>query len=81
MNVDAVLQSVEERDKWRRRLALLQATLNDIRARQRRIALRVKRLKQELRRVSEYSDAILEHWPGAPKGGGRATTDGRLIAR
>ena len=59
MNVDTVLSSLQERDKWRRRLALLSETLQEIRARRSRVQARLKRIRLELRRLGQYSDAIL----------------------
>lgn len=58
MDVDTVLASVQERDKWRRRLEVLQAALADVRDREVRAAARLRRLKRELARVQELAEAI-----------------------
>jgi hypothetical protein len=60
MDVDRVLQSLQERDKWRGRLQLLQASLRDLRGRERRAELRLRRIKRELAQLSRLSDAILD---------------------
>ncbi|MCI4348979.1 MAG: hypothetical protein L3J93_02005 [Thermoplasmata archaeon] len=81
MDVDAVVLNLEERDKWRTRLALLEHTLEEIRTRRGRTEARLKRIKSELRRLSEYSDAVLEH--AGRSAGGRAygPSNGHLPAR
>ena len=60
MDVDAVLQSLQERDKWRGRLQLLQASLRDLRGRERRVQVRLRRIKRELAQLSRLSDALLD---------------------
>ena len=52
MDVDTVLLSVQERDNWRRRLELLEQTLDEIRARRARVELRVKRIKKALQKAA-----------------------------
>jgi predicted nucleic acid-binding Zn-ribbon protein len=58
VDVDTVLANVQERDKWRRRLEVLQSALADVRDRQVRVAARIRRLKHELARVQELSEAL-----------------------
>jgi hypothetical protein len=60
MDVEAVLQSVQERDKWRRRLELLQASLLETRDRKKKSQGRLRRIRSDLRRLTNYSDAILD---------------------
>ncbi|HTT35200.1 MAG TPA: hypothetical protein VMH78_04965 [Thermoplasmata archaeon] len=60
MDVNTVLLSVRERDKWRDRLALLERTLNEVREQRRRLSDRLRRLKREISRLGDYSDAIIE---------------------
>jgi hypothetical protein len=60
MDVDAVLLSVQERDKWRRRLETLTRSLTDIRAQRGRVDAQLRKIRRELDRVAAYSDAILE---------------------
>jgi len=52
VDVDSVLLSVQERDKWRRRLELLERSLTDVRERRRRLELRLRRIKKELVRLT-----------------------------
>ena len=59
MDVDAVLLSVQERDKWRHRLGLLEHSLEEVRAKRARWQSRLKRLEADLRRLADYSDALL----------------------
>ena len=58
MDVDTVLASVQERDKWQRRLEVLQVALADVRDREVRVAARLRRLKRELARVQELSEVV-----------------------
>jgi hypothetical protein len=58
MDVDTVLANVQERDKWRRRLEVLQVALADVRDREVRVAARLRRLKHELAQVQALSDAV-----------------------
>jgi hypothetical protein len=60
MEVDTVLASLKERDKWRDRLTLLQQTLGAIRTRRVEFRRRLRTLEQELKRLPSYSDALLE---------------------
>ncbi|HTT26162.1 MAG TPA: hypothetical protein VMH90_04280 [Thermoplasmata archaeon] len=65
MDVDAVLQSLQERDKWRRRLEVLASSLTATRDRRRRAVSQLKRLRTELRRLQEYSESVLEGAQGS----------------
>jgi phage shock protein A len=60
MDVDAVLQSVQERDKWRHRLELLTADLQKVREQRRRAVGRLRRIRSELKRLQAYSEALLD---------------------
>jgi hypothetical protein len=82
MDVDTVLVSVQERDKWRRRLGLLQESLTDLKDRRTRVEARLRKIKRDLARLSEVSDAVLAH--GGPAAGTRtvhASTNPPLPAR
>lgn len=61
MDVDTVLANVQERDKWQRRLEVLQAALADVRDREVRVAARLRRLKHELARVQELAEEVSGH--------------------
>lgn len=68
MDVDAVLLSVQERDKWRRRLALLERTLTEIRDHRSGLQLRVRRLRKELSALGRISEAVLDETVRRPLG-------------
>jgi hypothetical protein len=82
MDVDSVLLNVQERDKWRHRLELLRASLHELRNRRTRVTQRLRRAKRDLRRLGEYSDAVLHevtHQRGAPTF--HASADTHLASR
>jgi hypothetical protein len=81
MEVDTVVASLKERDKWRSRLTLLQQTLGAIRSRRVEFERRVKRLEQELRRLESYSDSILSGKSGGLRGRGYGGTDPGIAPR
>jgi len=60
VDVDSVLLSVQERDKWRRRMEVLERSLGDVRERRRRLERSLRRLKKELARVRITADAVLD---------------------
>ncbi len=51
VDVDSVLLSVQERDKWRRRMETLSRALEEVQERRRRLEARLRRIKQELSRL------------------------------
>jgi hypothetical protein len=84
MDVDTVLQSVQERDKWRGRLTLLQESLKEIRSREVRLQKRLRRIKRELAQLAKLSDAILDESRRQFSGGGgrgRSAADPQLAPR
>jgi uncharacterized coiled-coil DUF342 family protein len=60
VQVDTILLSVQERDKWRHRMELLERSLSEVRERRRRTAQRLRRVKKELNRLRATADAILD---------------------
>jgi septal ring factor EnvC (AmiA/AmiB activator) len=58
VDVDSVLLSVQERDKWRRRMELLERSLDEVRERRRRLEARLRRTKKELSRLRVTVDAV-----------------------
>ncbi len=66
MDIDAVVSSLAERDKWLRRLSVLRQSLGEVRAKRTRWQARLKRLEGDLRRVTDYSESILD--PPRPSG-------------
>jgi uncharacterized coiled-coil DUF342 family protein len=81
MNVDAVVSSLTERDKWRRRLNVLNQTLGDVRARRERWRARLKRAEAELRKLGEYSEALIDHAERATRGRSDGTANRTFLAR
>jgi len=69
MDVDAVLLSVQERDKWRRRVDILTRSLAEIREQRSRVETRLRKIRRELDRVAAYSDAIVEGTVPPPSSG------------
>jgi hypothetical protein len=60
MDVDAVLLSVQERDKWRRRVEVLTASLTEVRERRLRAQQRLRKIKRDLGRMRRYDEAIAD---------------------
>ena len=60
MDVDAVLLSVQERDKWRRRLNLLEHSLDELRHNRAHLELRLRNVRKEIINLARYSDALLD---------------------
>jgi hypothetical protein len=77
VDVDSILLSVQERDKWRNRAEVLEHSLRGVREHRRRLETRLRRVKKELNRLAITVDAVLDrtrtqlrmdmtHAPGAP---------------
>jgi len=60
VDADTVLQGMQERDKWRHRVELLERSLDEVRDHRRRIAQRLKRLERDLARLRIVSESVLE---------------------
>ncbi len=58
VDVDSVLLSLQERDKWRRRMEVLERSLGEIRDRRHRLEVRLRRIKKELARVRVTFEAV-----------------------
>jgi uncharacterized coiled-coil DUF342 family protein len=61
VDVDSILLSVQERDKWRKRAEVLEHALRDVREHRRRLETRLRRVKKELNRLAITVDAVLDH--------------------
>jgi chromosome segregation ATPase len=84
MDVETVLQSLHERDKWRGRLQLLRASLREVRERERSLQTRLRRIKRELAQLAKVSDALLDQTSRNFSGGttrGRSPTDPQFTTR
>jgi hypothetical protein len=73
VDTESVVLNVQEREKWRRRMALLERSLGDLRDQRRRVEGRLRRIRAEIARLQVAADAVVEF-------GGR-TMPGRLDAR
>lgn len=60
VDVDSVLLSVQERDKWRHRMELLERSLAEAVARRRRLEVRLRRVRKELARLRQTGEAVLD---------------------
>lgn len=60
VDVDSVLLSVQERDKWRHRMELLERSLRDVQERRERLEVRLRRVRKELARLRVTTDALLD---------------------
>jgi len=60
VDVDSILLSVQERDKWRNRVEVLERSLHDVRDRRRRLETRLRRVKKEISRLRITVDAVLD---------------------
>jgi len=82
VDVKAVLLSVQERDKWRHRLQLLERSLDEVRSQRTRLAQRLRKIKRELARMKEFSEAVLDPTRHRAAGGPiPAAHDGRIPSR
>jgi uncharacterized coiled-coil DUF342 family protein len=60
VDVDSILLSVQERDKWRKRAEVLERALRDVREHRRRLETRLRRVKKDLGRLAITVDAVLD---------------------
>ncbi len=60
VDVDSVLLSVQERDKWRHRMELLERSLREVQERRHRLETRLRRVRKDLARLRVTRDAILD---------------------
>jgi hypothetical protein len=58
MDVDQILLGVRERDNWRRRLDVLRRSLTDVRRKRAYVAARLRRIRRELARLADLTDAV-----------------------
>ena len=73
VDTESVLLNVQEREKWRRRMDLLDRTLVELRTQRRRVETRLQRVRQEIARLQVAADVVVDF-------GGRAQP-GRMDAR
>ena len=56
----SVLLNVQERDKWRRRMELLERSLRGLQDQRRRVETRLRRVRKDLLRLQQTADAVLD---------------------
>ncbi len=60
VDADSVLVNVQERDKWTRRMAVLERTLEEVHARRVRGEAQLRRVHKEMARLQAALDALLD---------------------
>ena len=60
MDVRTVLASVEERDKWGRRLERLEATLADIQSRRRRLERKLRTVRRQIAHIADLTEGMID---------------------
>ncbi len=60
VDVESALLSVRERDNWRRRMEALERSLEEVREQRRKLEFRLRRVRKELVRLREASEAMLD---------------------
>jgi chromosome segregation ATPase len=66
VDVDTVLQGVQERDKWRHRLELLERSLEEVQERRRRLETRLRKLRKELQQLKISAESLVTVDPRLP---------------
>ncbi len=57
---DSVLVNVQERDKWSRRMALLERSLEEVHAQRIREETQLRRIRKEIARLQATLEAVLD---------------------
>jgi predicted nucleic acid-binding Zn-ribbon protein len=73
VDADSVLLNVQEREKWRRRMALLERSLEQVRNQRIREELRLRRVRKDIAHLQATLDAVLD---GAARQGNPGRYDG-----
>ncbi|MGP8078605.1 MAG: hypothetical protein ACLQD8_05550 [Thermoplasmata archaeon] len=60
VDADSVLQGMQERDKWSRRVELLERSLGEVRDRRRRVQTRLKKLERDLALLHKIGDSVVD---------------------
>jgi septal ring factor EnvC (AmiA/AmiB activator) len=60
VDVDSVVLSVQERDKWRHRLEVLERSLREVRDQRHRLETRLRRVKKEIAKLGTAADALMD---------------------
>lgn len=59
-SVDSALAGVEERDKWLRRLRVLERALEELLDKRRKVEVRLRKVRHELHRLEQTSKEFVE---------------------
>ena len=81
MDVQTILLSVEERDKWRKRLDALRNALQDVRGRRQGLERELKTVKRELAHLAELAEAMVDAGRLRTANGGHGAQDHHLLPR
>jgi chromosome segregation ATPase len=68
VDAESVLLNVQEREKWRRRMDLLDRSLHELRAQRRRIESKLRRIRQEIARLQVTANIVVEFSGRTPAG-------------
>jgi chromosome segregation ATPase len=60
VDTDSVLLNVQEREKWRRRMELLERSLRELQDQRRRVEGRLRRVRKDLFKLQQTADAVLD---------------------
>jgi hypothetical protein len=77
VDATSVLAGVQERDKWRRRVDLLERSLREVRERRRLLERQLRRLSRELANLKVAAESIItpgRTFPSYEVGGAAART-------
>ncbi len=81
MDVQTILLSVEERDKWRTRLETLRSSLAQVKVRRHGLERQLKSVKRELAHLAELAEAMVDPGRLAPAGRAHGSQDHHLFPR
>jgi septal ring factor EnvC (AmiA/AmiB activator) len=60
VDVDSALLSVQERDNWRRRMEVLERSLEEVKEHRRKLELRLRKVRKDLARLRMAAEAVLD---------------------
>ncbi|MCI4345665.1 MAG: hypothetical protein L3K07_02770 [Thermoplasmata archaeon] len=60
MDVRTVLASVEEREKWNRRLEHLEAALAEVQVKRRRLERKLRTVRRQISHIADLTEAMLD---------------------
>jgi chromosome segregation ATPase len=60
VDTDSILQNMQEREKWRRRVDLLERSLRELQEQRRRVENRLLRVRKDILKLQQTADAVLD---------------------